>query len=424
MTDLDSPIAASAAPPVAATPTAGDAERHDFRKVSHSTRRRDAIRAALVGLSVLLVCIIAYLVTAVPGAWFPRVSERAWSVTDLSLVRGTGRIIGKQLVVSAPGASGITLVTVTSDLRASDYPGIAWVVADLRKDAEVRLLWRSDFNPGKLNSVPISLSSGHAVPVVMAKNPEWIGTITGLALAIHDPVAQPVLVGGVVAKPMGAIDMVRDRLQEWLAFEPWTRDSINTITGGADSQSIALPAVLALIVALSGGAAFFVRWWRPGTFGAALPGILAGFFLAGWLVLDARWTWNLLRQEHATAAQYGGKDLRDKHLAGEDAPVFAFVQKALTVMPSTPARVFIAADADYFRGRAAYHLYPHSVYFNPRDNALPPASAFHPGDWLLVFQRHGIQFDKSHIKLRWDGNQTVNAELKLLEPGAALFVIH
>jgi hypothetical protein len=92
-------------------------------------------------------------------------------------------------------------------------------------------------------------------------------------------------------------------------------------------------------------------------------------------------------------------------------------------MPRTPVRLFIAADADYFRGRAAYHLYPHSVYFNPRDNALPPASAFHPGDWLLVFQRHGIQFDRTKGKLRWEGNQTVNAELKLLEPGAALFVI-
>jgi hypothetical protein len=41
-----------------------------------------------------------------------------------------------------------------------------------------------------------------------------------------------------------------------------------------------------------------------------------------------------------------------------------------------------------------------------------------------VFRRHAIQFDRAQGKLRWDGNQTVNAELKLLEPGAALFVIH
>ncbi|HWG36048.1 MAG TPA: hypothetical protein VN650_17935 [Gemmatimonadaceae bacterium] len=421
MTDGASPIAASSAS--RASPSRDDANRRDASYTPYSTHRGDALRAALVGLSVSLVCIVAYLVTTVPGAWFPRASARAWNVTNLSLVRGTGRIIDNQLVVSAPDATGITLVSVTSSLSSSDYPGIAWTVADLREDAQVRLLWRSDFNPGKLNSVPISVSSGHAALVLMAKNSEWVGTITGLALAIFGPIAQPILVGPVVAKPMGAIEIVRDRLREWFAFEPWTRASINTITGGADPQAIALPAVVALVVALSGIATFFIRRWRSRTFGVALPGLLAGFFLAGWLVLDARWTWNLLRQEHATAAQYGGKDLRHKHLAGEDAPLFAFIQKALAVMPSTPVRVFIAADADYFRGRAAYHLYPHSVYFNPRDSALPPASAFHPGDWLLVFQRHAIQFDRTQGKIRWEGNQTVNAELKLLEPGAALFVI-
>jgi hypothetical protein len=345
-------------------------------------------------------------------------------VKELALTRGAGRVIGDELAVSAPDANGITLVTVTTNLRSSDYPGIAWIVANLREDADVRLLWRTDFQPDKLNSLPIRVEAGHTLPTIVAKDPAWIGQITGVALAIHGPLAQPVLIGGVVAKPMGAVETIADRWREWFAFEPWNGASINTITGGADNQQVPLPAVLAVLVGVSAFAAFVIRRRCPAAFTIALPGILAGFFLAGWLVLDARWTWNLLRQEHATAAQYGGKDLRDKHLASEDAPVFAFVQKALAVMPRTPVRLFIAADADYFRGRAAYHLYPHSVYFNPRDNALPPASAFHPGDWLLVFQRHGIQFDKSQGKLRWDGNQTVNAELKLLEPGAALFVIH
>ncbi len=92
-------------------------------------------------------------------------------------------------------------------------------------------------------------------------------------------------------------------------------------------------------------------------------------------------------------------------------------------MPASPARVFVAADADYFRGRAAYHLYPHNVYFSPRGNALPPASELHAGDWLLVYLRKGIQYDASQGKVRWDGNQTVSVELKLVEPGAALFLV-
>jgi hypothetical protein len=385
--------------------------------------RRDVLRAALIFLCVLLACALGYLVVVVPGAWFPRATPQILPVKNLTLARGVGRVIGNELVVSAPDANDITLVTATTNLRSSDYPGIAWIVANLREDADVRLLWRSDFQPDKLNSVPIRVEAGHALPTVISKNPAWIGQITGVALAIHGPLAQPVLIGGVVAKPMGAIETIADRWHEWFAFEPWNGASINTITGGADNQQLPLPAVLAVLVGASALAAFAIRRKRSAALTIAMPTILAGFFVAGWLVLDARWTLNLLRQERATATQYGGKDLRDKHLASEDAPVFAFVQKALAVMPSTPVRLFIAADADYFRGRAAYHLYPHSVYFNPRDAALPPASAFHPGDWLLVFQRHGIQFDKAQGKVRWDGNQTVNAELKLLEPGAALFLI-
>jgi hypothetical protein len=386
--------------------------------------RHDARNGALIFLSVLLACTLAYLAVAVPGAWFPRAAPQLLTINDLTVARGTGRVIGDRLVVSAPDANGIALVTVATNLRSSEYAGVAWIVGNLGEDADVRLLWRSDFQPDKLNSTRLEVEAGHTLPVVMAKNPAWIGQVTGLALAIHGPLAQPVLIRGVVAKPMGALETISDRLHEWFAFEPWNGASINTITGGADDQPIPLPAALAVIVGVSALAAFVIRRRRPGAFTVAMPAIAAGFFLAGWLVLDARWTWNLLRQEHATSVQYAGKDLRDKHLAGEDAPLFAFVQKALAIMPTTPVRIFIAADADYFRGRAAYHLYPHSVYFNPRDNALPPASAFHPGDWLLVFRRHAIEFDRAQGKLRWDGNQTVNAELKLLEPGAALFVIH
>jgi len=149
----------------------------------------------------------------------------------------------------------------------------------------------------------------------------------------------------------------------------------------------------------------------------------AAFFLVGWLLLDARWTWNLLRQERDTAAQYAGKDARDKRLANDDGPLFAFIEKALAVLPSKPVRIFIASDADYLRDRAAYHLYPHRVFFDPRSNALPPATDLHPGDWLLVYEQHGIQFDRAQGKVRWDGGQIVNAELKLVEPGGALFLV-
>ena len=413
-----STVSASQAPPVARGVRATPAHAPDA-----AAARRDALRGALILIAMSATCILVYLAFAVPGTWFPRASPRSWNAQNLELARGGGSVAGDELVVAKPDANGIAIVTVTTDFRAQDYPGVAWIVTGLREDADVRLLWRADYRPDKLNSTPLRVEAGHTLPAQLADNREWIGRVTGLALAIHDPLAHPVRIRGVIAKPMGAVETVRDRLGEWFAFEAWNGASINTLTGGADNQDVPLPAVLALAVALSAVVVVLVRRRWPAAFSVAAPTIVAGLFLVGWWVLDARWTWNLVRQERATAAQYAGKDARDKHLASDDGPLFAFIERARGVLPHTPVRIFVAADADYFRGRAAYHLYPNRVYFSPRSNELPPATAFRSGDWLLVFLRHGIQFDKASGRIRWDGNQTVDAELKLVEPGAALFVI-
>jgi hypothetical protein len=388
-----------------------------------SRSRRDVLRLALLLLAVLVASIVAYLLLAAPGRWFPRVPDRTWGASELTLVRGTGRAVGDELVITATDANGIALVNVTTDVASVDYPGIEWRVSGLAEDADARLLWRSDFQPDRLNNVPLRVEAGRAVPTVVAGNPAWIGHITGLALAIHGTLVQPVVIRGVTAKPMGVIGIARDRLHDWFTFERWNGASINTIAGGEDYQPLPLPILLALVVGLSSIAVVAVRHFRPAAFTLPLPAILTAFFLAGWLLLDMRWGFNLIRQERDTATRYAGKDAHDKRLANEDGQLFAFIEESLAVMPRTPVRVFVASDADYFRGRAAYHLYPHRVYFNPRSRELPPASDLHAGDWLLVYRQHGIQFDRGQGRLRWDGNQIAAAELKLVEPGGALFLI-
>ena len=385
--------------------------------------RREALRVALILAAVLVACVLVYLAAAAPGRWFPRTSPKTWSASDLTVVRGSGALVGGQLVITATDATGIALVNVTTDLASLDYPGIEWRVSGLAEDADVRLLWRNEFQPDRVNNVPLRIEAGRTVTTVMARNPAWIGHITGLALAIHGTLAQPVVVDGVTAKPMGVIGIAHDRLHDWLTFERWNGASINTIAGGADYQPLPLPLLLALVVGLSGLTVVAIHRLRPGAFTVPLPAIMAAFFLAGWLLLDMRWSFNLMRQERATAIRYAGKDAHDKRLANEDGQLFAFIEKSLAVMPPSPVRVFVASDADYFRGRAAYHLYPHRVYFDPRSNALPPASDMHAGDWLLVYRQHGIQFDRAQGKVRWGGNQIVGAELKLVEPGAALFLV-
>jgi hypothetical protein len=338
-------------------------------------------------------------------------------------MRGTGQIVGDELAVSAPDADGITLVSVPAELRSSDYAVIAWVGVDFSDKSLVSVLWRSDYQPGQIHFAQVRVESGRLMPVAVSKNPAWVGRITGLALAIRGPLPQPVRIRGVVAKPMGLVETLHDRTSEWLAFEGWTGTSINTVTGGADIQDLPLPLLLGVAVAVAAGIVALARRVRPGAFGMSTAALAAAFFLAAWLLLDARWTWNLMRQVSATAKEFAFETADEKHSTEEDAALYAFVARARKVLPAEPARIVVVSDAHYFRGRAAYLLYPHNVYAEPRSNVLQPARMFRPGDWLLVYQRRGIQYDAAQQKLRWDGGETVSAELALADAGGALFRI-
>ena len=210
-----------------------------------------------------------------------------------------------------------------------------------------------------------------------------------------------------------------------VAFEAWNGASINTIVGGADLQELPLPVLLGVAVVLAAAPLVAIARWRPQWIGAALPLALALMFVVAWLLLDARWQWNLARQVAATARTYGGKDWREKHLAAEDGPLFEFIEKVRAKLPPTPVRVFMVADAHYFRGRGAYHLYPHNVLLQSvRTNVVPPSSALQLGRLprRLPASRHPVRC-RARRCCAGTAAPPIAAEPLVVEPGAALFRI-
>lgn len=378
--------------------------------------------AALFAAS-LVACVIAYLVVAVPGRWFASVPDKAYGPAQLTMSRGVATLAGDELVVTRAADDGNTVVSATTDLRATEFPMIAWIAAGAPADAKVALLWRTDVEPSRLNTRAITVASGQLLPVDMHGDPHWLGRIVGLALAVQGPLPQPLRVRGVIAQPADALETLRDRAREWTAFEPWTGASINTVAGGAEVQRLPLPLLFAAAIALTAIVLAIGSYKRARAAAPAIASVAVVLGLAAWLALDARWIVNLARQVRATAAQYAGKDSHAKHLAAEDRELFAFVDKARALLPKDPARVFVIADADFFRGRAAYQLYPQNVWFEPYRNVVPPADRLHAGDWLVVYQRRGVQYDAARHSLRWDGGVTVPVDLKLLDHGGALFLV-
>lgn len=371
----------------------------------------------------LVVVLLAYLAFAVPASWFPSAPVKQWSVRDLTLPRGAGSIVNNELLVTGTDAAGQVYIAAVTDLRARDYATISWTARNVPPDAAVHFLWRTDYAPRKIFSMPVAVEAGRLLPVVVADDAAWLGHVTGIGLAVRGTLPQPFVISGIAAKPSGAVGVLADRAREWFALERWSGTSINTIVGGDDVQGLPLPLLLAVAVVLAATVMVIVRRFRPADATGNVAVYIAIMFAASWFVLDARWISNLARQVQATIAQYGGKDWHGKHQVAEDGPLFEFVDKARAELPAAPVRIFVASEADYFRERAAFHLYPHNVYANPRSNVLPPPGSVKPGDWMLVYQRRGIQFDPANGKLRWDGGAPVSAQLKVRGEGAALFLI-
>jgi hypothetical protein len=370
-----------------------------------------------------IVCLVGYLALAAPGAWIGGAAPMQWTASELALKRGTGELTHDRLVLTAPDPARTILVSVPTSLRSRDYLLIAWDVVGIPEGVEATLLWRNDYQPGRVFARSLAVESGRIAPLMVAREPNWIGRIDGLALLLRGPFTEPIIVRGAVAKPMTPTQVLADRAREWLAFEPWSGASINNLVGGADTQNLPLPVLVAAVAAIAALAYAALARWRLRALGPSLGVVVAAFFVGAWFIVDARWEWDLLRQANITRVQYAGKSWRDRHLAAEDGPLFAFIEKVRAKLPAPPARVFLVADTHYFRGRGAYHLYPYNVYIDPWSDTMPPPSALRPGDYFVVYHRKGVEYDAAKQLLRWDGLTPVAAELLFTDSGAALFRI-
>src|SRR5262249_15760452 len=119
---------------------------------------RAYVRSALLAFAVAVVaCLAIYLAFSVPGSWFPSASTQTIGARSLTVARGTGALDGDALAVSGVDAGGLAVISARTELRSADYPIVAWTGFGFAENADVRLLWQSDYAPNKLNSIRVPI---------------------------------------------------------------------------------------------------------------------------------------------------------------------------------------------------------------------------------------------------------------------------
>ena len=427
----DAPVASEPAPvhegppedgsPVEPAPAAPDEPQATPIPVTPPGPRDQTVMTTVAAFVVGCLLVVAGYVAINGAALLAAAAPKSYEAAKMSVPRGVGRLQPDGLAAQGVG-NDVLIVAVATDFRARDLETIDWDVSGLPADADVRLLFNSDYTPRRVHNRPLAIEDGRLRPIAMTGDRDWLGRITGLAIAVRAG-GEPIRVRSVTAKPLSLTQLLADRAREWFRFEPWTGTSINSVTGGASSQNLPLAIPVAIAALLALGIVVLLRRLLPSRYPRGIASIAVLVFVVAWLVLDVRWTANLARQAFATIERYGGRDAAARLLAAEDGELVAFIDKAKALMPGDPQRILVMSDAHYFRGRAGWHLFPHRVAWEPVRDVPPSPGMLKSGDYVLVWRRPGAQFDAGKGRVRFDNGVELPATMLLVERGSALFAI-
>lgn len=369
--------------------------------------------------TLAVACTALGAVLLAGGVWLVQtlhaqgVEPKALNTADLTAVSGMAGDLDGEFVFAGLDRSGrAAAITRDLELEAARYGLVTARVVGAFEAESLRLIWRTadqEQDTGFFtHSLP--LESGRSGPEVMAGVEGWRGTVVALGILMSGrPNARlrpPATLSGIELRPQTGAERLQTFWRQWTAFEGWGGYSINFIRGGQRNPAVAMVPAVAAVAGLA--VLLYVAW-------AAVSRrrwdgrVVLGAFLLGWLALDARWQWDLARQHQQTYAQFAGKTWQEKRLAARDGPLFRFAQRAKSVLPEPPQRIFLhIADPDgrneYLRLRTRYHLLPHNVLAH--GGYLYNPYRYQPGDYIAVVGRiPGVVFDVANQRLQWKGFQ-------------------
>lgn len=368
--------------------------------------------ALLLGAILVLGAVAAYYVT---GSRYVTKAALGWDGSALELLVGDGLVRGDSLELTALDERSQGVVRIPAPkLDTTRWVTFAVDISDLAaRETRVGLAWHDETARAGERLIWLAPMTSGTLQVDLAERPEWQGNIGALFLVVAGALPQPLTIHRIEIRPPipVASAILRQVWNEWTTFEGWRGHSINFIVGGTRDGLFPPVLAAALWVVFSAALYSIMRLFGGGTW-RAVP--FAVILLAGWLMLDARWQFDLLRQLQITGEQYAGKSYEEKRMAAEDRGLFLFAEEVKRRIAPAPARIFLIAAAPnkapdyYIRTRLSYFLQPHNV--GSLWSGLP-VEGIGPGDYVIILHPHQwIREDIASGELRWREERVLRVE--------------
>lgn len=326
----------------------------------------------LLAVVIMTVGLLGYLLLKLPSDQGKAI---VFNPEEMGIVVGGGHVengIGKVTTYR----NNIAIVSSGPISVAADSLSLLRVDTGGENRRAAGFFWRRGSASSDVDSIPVA---DRGIQIMdLSSSPAWTGQITELGLIFYNDEDRAAEIYELALLPRTLGSSLSTVWNDWTHFERWSQVSSNWIAGGVRNPTISLYLfVLAGLLVLLG-----VYWFVAGSASRYLSLALA-CCLTAWIVLDLRWTVNLITQANATIASSPTDDTLSYMNGGEDREVAKFVQSARALMPETATRVLIFAvkpEMRFHMLRAKYHLLPHAAYVHEAGISSIPVK---PVDYIL-----------------------------------------
>jgi len=379
--------------------------------------RQEWLAAPMLLLASALILSIIFLQDKWTGKWMSSAKPLIWNGAELTLIKGRGYSDQDKLVIKKLTKQGIAVASLSPPtFQAEDYSAINLSVSGATPGVKMEFLWRTAEN--RVFVRPLIWANQTLQPLEMAVDKNWRGQIIDLAIVVKGTLTEPLLINGVSLGTVSLPVALSNMLKKWFTLDRWQGTSIHFLDGDAIDKNINPLLAIAAIVCLALALNLILAITKIMPLNVAMAW---GIIFLGWFILDVRWQANLFQQLELTHQQFAGKTWEEKHLVAEDNALFDFVRNVKAKLPTATGRILYFSDDAYSRGKGAYHFYPQNVLAR---NHLPPASQIKTGDYIALFAKKGVKYDRSQQLLIWGDGQSLKADLLLFAKGNALFKVH